>query len=111
MRRNTMKYFLVVAALAVLVMPAFAKPVQRIITVNGTQKVAGKELKNDDYTFKVDDTKVVVELRHKVIAEANGRWEPRDKKYETDTVVSGEGGSIVELRFAGEKRAFVIASM
>jgi hypothetical protein len=111
MRKNSWKFLFAVLALAVLVMPAFAKQIQKIITVPGTQTVAGKELKNDDYTFKVDDTKLVVELHHKVIAEANGRWEPRDVKYANDAVVSNEDGKIIEIRFAGEKRAFVIAPM
>jgi hypothetical protein len=111
MRRNTWKSLVAVLALTVLVMPAFATPITKIITINGTDKVAGKVLKNDNYTFKVDDTKLVVELRHKVVAEANGKWETRDKKYDTDTVVTGEDGQIQEPRFAGEKRAFVIGSM
>ena len=61
-------------------MPAFAKPVSMVINIANNQKVAGKELKNDAYTFKVDDTKLTVELKHKVVAEATGRWEPRDQK-------------------------------
>jgi hypothetical protein len=110
MRSNTWKSLLAVLALTMLVTPAFAKSIQRIITINGSEKVAGKELKNDDYTFKVDDTKLVVELRHKVVAETTGHWVDRDKKYSTDTVVATEDGQIQELRFAGEKRAFVIGS-
>jgi len=113
MRSNIWKSVLAVLVLAVLVMPAFANPITitKTITINGTERVAGKELKNDDYTFKVTDTKLVVELRNKVIAEITGRWEPRDKKYDTDTVVATQDGQIQELRFAGEKRAFVIGSM
>jgi hypothetical protein len=110
MRKNSWKSFVAILALAALVSPAFAKSVVKIITINGTDKVAGKELKHDDYTFKVDDTKLTVELRHKVVAEANGRWEPRDKKNDTDTLITGTDGQIQELRFAGEKRAFVIGS-
>jgi hypothetical protein len=111
MRMNSWKSIVAVAALAMIVTPAFAKPVMKIITIAANQKIAGKELKNDDYTFIVDDTKMIVELRHKVVAEVTGRWEPRDKKYERDTVVSGGDGQIMELRFAGEKRAFVISAM
>jgi hypothetical protein len=111
MRKNSWKSLFAVLTLAVLVMPAFAKPETRIITINGTTKIAGKELKNDDFAFKVDDTKLVVVKGSKVVAEATGRWEPRDKKYDTDTVVTGADGQIQELRFAGEKRAFVISGM
>jgi len=110
MRKNTWKSFVAVAALAVLVSPVFASTVQKIITVHGVQSLSGKQLKNDDYTFKIDETKIVVELRHKVIAEANGKWEPRDTKYEDDTIVTDADGKIQELRFKVEKRAFVIGN-
>ena len=63
MRNNSLKSLLAVLALAMLVTPAFAKPETRIITIDGTEKIAGKELKNDVFAFKVDDTKLVVELR------------------------------------------------
>jgi hypothetical protein len=110
MRKNTLKSLVAVAALAVLISPVFASTVQKIITVHGVQTLSGKELKNDDYTFKVDDAKIVVELRHKMIAEANGKWEPRDTKYDTDTIITDADGKIQELRFKGEKRAFVIGN-
>jgi hypothetical protein len=108
---NRWKSLIAVLALAVIVMPVFAKPVTKIITLSGSEKFAGKELKSDDYTFKVDDTKVVVELKHKVVGEATGRWEPRDVKNEANTVVTGADGQIIELRFSGEKRVFLIGSM
>lgn len=111
MRKNSWKSLFAVLALAVLVMPVFAKTETRIITINGTTKIAGKELKNNDFAFKVDDTKLVVVKGSKVVAEATGRWEPRDKKYDTDTVITGADGQIQELRFAGEKRAFIINGM
>jgi hypothetical protein len=111
MRTNRWKSVVAVLALAMIVTPVFAKPVMKTVTIAANQKIAGKELKNDDYTFIVDDTKMVVELRHKPIAEVTGRWEPRDTKYTANTVVSGPDGQIMELRFEGEKRAFVISSM
>jgi hypothetical protein len=111
MLKNGLKSLIAVAALAVLVSPAFAKPETRIITIDGTDKIAGKELKNDVFAFKVDDSKLVVVKGNKVVAEATGRWEPRDTKYDTDTVVTDANGQIQELRFAGEKRAFVISGM
>jgi hypothetical protein len=109
MRINGLKSVVAVAALAMLVTPAFAKPETRIITIDGVDKISGKELKNDVFAFKVDDTKLVVVKGSKVVAEATGRWEPRDKKYDTDTVVTDANGQIQELRFAGQKRAFVIS--
>jgi hypothetical protein len=110
MRKNTWKSFVAVAALAVLISPVFAGTVRRIITIHGVQTLSGKELKNDDYTFKIDDGKLVVELHQKVVAEANGKWESRDKKYDTDTIVTDGDGKIQEIRLGGEKRAFVIGN-
>ena|SRR5579864_3423492 len=110
MRMNGWKSVAAVLALAVIVTPAFAKPVSRMIAINENQKIAGKELKTDDYKFIVDDTKMTVELRKEVIAEVAGHWEPRDKKNSDTAVVSGPDGQIIELRFGGEKRVFVIGS-
>lgn len=111
MRTNRWKSIISVLAFAIIVAPVFAKPVSRVITMVADQKIAGKQLNHDNYTFIVDDTKMVVELKHKVVAEVTGRWEPRDRKYESNTVVSGPDGQILEVRFSGEKRAFVIGSM
>jgi hypothetical protein len=111
MHNSIWKSLSMVLMIAMLVIPAFAKPVMKTITISDSRKIAGKELKNNDYTFKVDDTKLVVELKHKVVAEATGRWEPRDQKNDGDALVTDADGQILELRFAGEKRVFVIASM
>jgi hypothetical protein len=108
MRNSIWKPLIMVLALAMLVTPALADTLTKHITITGTHKIAGVELKDDIYTFKIDDSKVVVELRHKLVAETNGRWEQRDTKYRSNTIVSAEDGHIQELRFAGEKRAFVI---
>jgi hypothetical protein len=110
-RRNTWRSLAAVLALAMIVAPAFAKPVTKVITIADHQKISGKQLNNDEYTFRVDDTKLVVTLKNKVVAEATGRWEPRDTKYAGNAVVSDADGQIIELRFDGEKRAFVIGSM
>jgi hypothetical protein len=110
MRKTSWKSIFAVLALAALVMPAFAKPVSMVINIANNQKVAGKELKSDAYTFKVDDTKLTVELKHKVVVEAAGRWEPRDQKIEANSIVFGSDGQVQELRFSGEKRVFVIDS-
>ena len=109
MRRNSWKYFVALVALSVMLVPAFAKPVTKTVDLVSPQKIAGKELREGSYLFKVDDTKLTILLKNKVVAEAEGRWEPRDSKVEHDTFVSGPGGQIQEIRFAGEKRVFVIA--
>jgi hypothetical protein len=110
-RRSNWKSLAALLALAVIVTPAFAKPITKVITIAEHQKIAGKQLNNDAYTFRVDDTKLVVTLKNKMVAEATGRWEPRDTKNDGNAVVSDANGQIIELRFDGEKRAFVIGSM
>jgi hypothetical protein len=109
--RNTCRSLAALLALAVIVAPAFAKPVSKVITIAEHQKIAGKQLNNDAYTFRVDDTKLVVTLKNKVVAETTGRWEPRDAKNDGDAVVTDANGQIIELRFSGEKRTFIIGSL
>jgi hypothetical protein len=106
------KYLRSVAALLVviaLVVPAFARDINKIVAVPDQTKIAGKVLKAGDYTFRVNDTKVTVESKGKVIAEATGRWEPRDTKCPSDSFVTGADGQVREIRFAGEKRVFVVS--
>lgn len=110
MHSKSWKYFVAVLAMAVMVMPVFAKPVSKTVDLTSSQKIAGKELREGSYTFKIDDTKLTVELKHTVVAEAEGRWEPRDTKVQYDTFVTGADGQVQEIRFAGEKRVFVIGS-
>ena len=109
MRRNSWKYFVTVVALSVMLVPVFAKPLLKTVDLTAPQKIAGKELREGSYLFKVDDTKLTVLLKNKVVAEAEGRWEPRNTKVEHDTFISGPDGQIQEIRFEGEKRVFVIA--
>jgi hypothetical protein len=111
MRRNTWKSLVAVLALALMVMPVFAKPESKIITLTEPQKFAGKQLREGDYTFKIDDTKVTIELRNKVVAEVTGHWAPRDQKWEYNTFVAGADGQVAEIRLAGEKRTFMVGGM
>ena len=69
MRRNSWNYFLAVAALAVLLMPAFAMPLSKTVDLTTQQKIAGKELRQGSHTFKVDETKLTILLKNKIVAE------------------------------------------
>ncbi|HUK29671.1 MAG TPA: hypothetical protein VLV89_01070 [Candidatus Acidoferrum sp.] len=91
-----------------LVVPAFARDINKIVEVPDQTKIAGKVLKAGDYTFKVNDNKVTVESKGKVVVEAAGRWEPRDTKCASDSFVTGADGQVREIRFAGEKRVFIV---
>jgi hypothetical protein len=103
--RPLVAFFVVMA----LVIPTFARDLNRIVAVPDQTKIAGKVLKAGDYTFKVNDNKVTVESRGKIVAEATGRWEARDSKWSSDSFVTGADGQVREIRFAGEKRVFVVS--
>jgi hypothetical protein len=108
MRSNSLKSLVAVLAMAVMVMPAFAKPETKIITLSSTEKIAGKELREGDYMFKIGDNKVTIEMKHKVVAEVSGNWVPRDQKWEHDAFVTGTDGQVSEIRLSGEKRSFMV---
>jgi hypothetical protein len=44
----------------------------------------------------------------KTVAEADGRWEDRDTKSPYTAIVADADGRVIELRFEGQKSAFVI---
>jgi hypothetical protein len=43
------------------------------------------------------------------VAVSEGRWEERDAKSQYTAIVVGENGQVREVRFAGEKKVFVIS--
>ena len=99
---KSLKYFAAFLVAAALLVPAFAKNINKIITVSSETKIAGKTLKPGDYTFKVSDNKLTIEVNHKVVAEIAGRWEPRDSKWSADSLVTGPDGQVQEVRLGGE---------
>jgi hypothetical protein len=42
------------------------------------------------------------------VAEADGRWEERNAKSDYTEILSNNDGKVLELRFAGNKSAFVL---
>ncbi len=50
-RKNIWKSLVAMLALSVIVMPAFAKPVNKIITIAAIRRSPAKQLKNDDLHF------------------------------------------------------------
>ncbi|HEV3220855.1 MAG TPA: hypothetical protein VGZ48_13880 [Candidatus Acidoferrales bacterium] len=109
MRSKSLRSLVAFLAVMALVVPAFARDINRIVSVPNQTKIAGKTLKAGDYTFKVSDNKVTIELNHKLVAEASGRWEPRDSKWASDSLVVGADGQVREIRFGGEKRVFIVS--
>jgi hypothetical protein len=108
MRAKSLRSLVAFLAVMALVVPAFAKDINRIISLPNQTKIAGKTLKAGDYAFKVSDTKLTIEMNNKVVAEAAGHWEPRDKKVASDGFSAGADGQVREVHFSGEKRVFIV---
>jgi hypothetical protein len=108
MHRKHLKSLAAFLVMMALVVPAFARDINKIVAVPDQTKIAGKILKAGNYTFKVNENKVTIEAKGKIVAEAAGRWEPRDSKWASDSFVTGADGQVREIRFAGEKRVFIV---
>ncbi len=106
---KSLKSLFALLVVMVLLVPAFAKGINKTVTLSDDTKIAGKTLKPGDYTFKVDNNKLTVEVNHKVVAEASGRWEPRESKWEVNSLVTGADGQVQEVRLSGEKGVFVVS--
>jgi hypothetical protein len=96
------------AAIAVAV-PAFAKPFSKTINFAQTAKLGKSELKAGEYRLEIDGNKATVQKGKQVVAESEGRWEDRSTKSNYDSVVIGQNGQVMEVRFAGQARVFVFS--
>jgi hypothetical protein len=45
----------------------------------------------------------------KVLAETHARWEEREDKQPYDSVLVGPDGSVLEIRFGGQRRVLVLS--
>jgi hypothetical protein len=108
MRAKSLRSLVAFLAVVAFVVPAFAKDINKVMTFPNQTKIAGKTLRGGDYTLKVSDTKLTIEMNSKVVAEATGSWEPRDKKVATDGFLAGADGQVQEVHFSGEKRVFIV---
>jgi len=88
--------------------PVFAKPMSTNVPITHSVKVGQTEVKAGDYRFLIDGNHLTVLSGKKLVAEADGRWEDRDKKAEYTEIVSTNDGRLIELRFEGKKSVFVL---
>jgi hypothetical protein len=105
--KSFFRSFALLAAIA-LTLPAFAKPVKQTFQLSQKTIVGKSELKAGEYRFLIDGNKVTVSRGKDTLAESEGRWEEREKKYEYTELVSNTDGQLMELRFAGKKSVFVL---
>jgi hypothetical protein len=106
MKRNSLRSFALLAALAMTV-PAFAKPYTKTINLAQSAKVGKADLKAGEYRLMIDGSKATVQRGKDVVAESEGRWEDRSSKAAYDSVLLAENGQVKEVRFAGQARVFV----
>jgi hypothetical protein len=108
MKSNSFFRSMVLLAVVALAVPVFAKPVSKIINLSQAAKIGQTDLKSGEYRFLIDGNKVSVQKGKQVVAETEGRWEDRSTKQEYDSVLLGENGQVMEVRFGGQQRVFVL---
>ena len=109
MKTNSFVRSLALLAAVALAVPAFAKPFAKTITFSQTAKLGKSELKSGEYRLEIDGTKATLQKGKQVVAESEGRWEDRSAKSAYDSVLIGENGRVMEVRFAGQARVFVFS--
>ena len=110
MRIKSLVRFIALLAVVALAIPAVAKPISKNINIAESTKLGTSELSAGEYRLLIDGAKVTVQQNSKVVAEAQGRWEDRDEKARYNAVLLGPNHEVKEIRFAGERRVFVIAT-
>ena len=95
---------------AALVVPTFAKQIDRRINFDHTAKLGQTEIRPGQYELIVDGDHVTLKHGKQVIAEAPAHWEKRDTKPDSDAVQYGPGNTISEIHFSGDPNALVIAN-
>jgi len=73
-------------------------------------KIGGSKVAGGDYALVVDDTQLTVKRGNKVVAQVPAHWVTRDTKSDTDSVVYGSDGQVIEIRFAHQNEVLVIAT-
>jgi hypothetical protein len=101
---------LILLAAVGIAVPAFAKPLSKSLPLNHTVHVGKYDVNAGDYTVLIDGNHLTLKKFNKVIAEADGRWEDRNAKSPYTEIVSDGEGKVIELRFAGNKSAFVLSN-
>ncbi len=108
MQHKSMLRSLVLLAAVAVSIPAFAKPVSKDLPISRAVQVGKSDVQAGDYHIVINDNHLTLMKGKKTIAESDGKWEDRDQKNRYTEVVSDGSGKVTELRFAGQKSAFVL---
>ena len=92
-----------------MVVPVFAKPFTKTISLSQAAKVGKASVQAGEYQLSIDGNKATIQKGKNTVAESEGRWEDRDKKADYTSILLGENGQVREVRFAGQKRVFVFS--
>jgi len=109
MKSNSILRSAALLATIALAAPAFAKPVTKTLQLSQNAKFGKVTLQTGAYRLSIDGSKVTVQKGKEQIAEAEGRWEERALKSDYNSVLIDADGQVKEVRFAGEKRVFVLS--
>jgi hypothetical protein len=109
MKSNSFVRSMVLLAAVSISVPVFAKPMNKNIPLMHDVHVGKFDVKAGEYRFLIDGNHLTIMNGKKTVAESDGRWEERDKKYESNEILSNADGKVLELRFGGQKNAFVLA--
>jgi hypothetical protein len=90
-----------------MVVPAFAKPFTKTISISQAAKFGAASVQAGEYQLSIDGNKATVQKGKNTVAVSEGRWEERDAKSQYTSIVVGGDGQVREVRFAGEKKVFV----
>lgn len=109
MKLHSIRLASLLLAASALVVPALAKPFAKTINISQAAKFGRASLQAGQYQLLIDGNKATVHHGKDTVAETEGRWEDRDAKSEYTSVLVGENGQVREVRFAGQKKVFVIS--
>jgi hypothetical protein len=107
MKLHTVLRSLTLAAALASTLSVVAKPINKTINITQSAKLGKAQLQAGEYRLQIDGNKATVEKGKQQVAESEGRWEDRNTKAASDSVLIGEDGQVKEVRFAGQSRVFV----
>jgi hypothetical protein len=93
-----------------LVVPTFAKPYSRVVILSLPASIGATQLVAGDYQVTVTGKKIALVRDHKLVTEANARWENRGEVFGATAIIADPTGQLREIRFQGDTRALVISS-
>lgn len=92
-----------------MVVPVFAKPFTKTISISQAAKFGSASVQAGEYQLSIDGNKATIQKGKNTVAVSEGRWEERQAKSQYTAIVVSEDGQVREVRFAGEKKVFVIS--